>query len=52
MKPSDRMQDRRMSKYKEALAQNTVSEASKKQANRNMNWRKKKAARMARMKRK
>lgn len=46
------VQDRRMSKYKEALAENTVSEASKKQANRNMNWRKKKAARMARMKRK
>ena len=45
------VQDRRMSKYKEALAQNTVSEASKKQANRNMNWRKKKAARMARIKR-
>ena len=45
------VQDRRMNKFQEALAQNEVSPASIKQAHRNMNWRKKKAARMARIKR-
>ncbi len=37
------VQDRRMSKFQEALTQNTVSKASMKQAHRNMNWRKRKA---------
>ena len=40
------VQDRRMSKFQEALAQNTVSKASMNQAHRNMNWRKRKAERM------
>ena len=40
------VQDRRMSKYQEALEQKTVSKASMKQAHRNMEWRKKKAAKM------
>ena len=37
------VQDRRMNKFQEALAQNEVSPASIKQAHRNMDWRKKKA---------
>ena len=46
IKPSAvNVQDRRMSKYQEALEQKTVSKASMKQAHRNMEWRKKKAAR-------
>lgn len=40
------VQDRRMSKFQEALAQNEVSPASMKQAHRNMDWRKKKAEKM------
>ena len=40
------VQDRRMSKYQEALEQKTVSKASMKQAHRNIEWRKKKAAKM------
>ena len=40
------VQDRRMSKFREALAQNEVSPASMKQAHRNMDWRKKKAEKM------
>jgi len=38
------VQDRRMNKFQEAVAQQTESKASMKQARRNMEWRKKKAA--------
>ncbi len=45
IKPSgENVQDRRLRKYQEALGKNTVSEAGKKQAQRNMALRKKQAA--------
>ena len=43
------VQERRMNKFQEAVEQKTVSQASMKQAHKNIEWRKKKAANMKKM---